>query len=558
VLGAEIYRLEARDRATLRYAAVLGMTFTTELLTELIEAAGLGGLVALSPLSKFVEADPDEGWRFKHMLVRDVAYAGLPYKVRRQLHERAGTIIEASAVDSEDVADRLAMHFFHAGDLARSWTHSRIAARRAHARYAYATAIDFYRRAIESAKGCDDVGWHDLATVYELLGDVYDLAGKATEAVEAYREARRRFKGDADARAAAMLKEAGLLQRTGAYVKSDRVVSEARRELAGVDGARAQALRARLASRRAFTHYLTGHHHQAVQWSATGVEEAKASGDDSALAFAYTVRHLACRHAGVAEDQPFGELALEMYRRVGDLRMQGHALNNLAISAMQDGRWDASAENLLQAAEIFARIGDTANEANARYNLADLYIRQRRYEQAGPLLKQAGRAAHEVDDPELVALVIRESGRAETRLGHLDNALRLLADARAQLLELGLTHEMTLIDSAEAEAALRSGDPDHAVALMEHAIASTASATDGLLGHLHRILGEALLGAGRREEARAAFEASLVDSTTGDGGLERALSQLRMAQSGWLPEDDAAEMRRDGLRVLERLGVVAY
>ena len=67
-------------------------------------------------LGEFLRSD-DGGWVwFRHHLVRDVAYEGLPYSVRRELHERvAESIVErVGADDGGDAAALLSLHFSRA------------------------------------------------------------------------------------------------------------------------------------------------------------------------------------------------------------------------------------------------------------------------------------------------------------------------------------------------------------------------------------------------------------------------------------------------------------
>ena len=47
-------------------------------------------------LGEFVERDPEVAgaFRFRHALIRDAAYEGLPFKRRRDLHGRVAEVIE--------------------------------------------------------------------------------------------------------------------------------------------------------------------------------------------------------------------------------------------------------------------------------------------------------------------------------------------------------------------------------------------------------------------------------------------------------------------------------
>jgi tetratricopeptide (TPR) repeat protein len=433
-----------------------------------------------------------------------------------------------------------------------------MAGRRAQGQYAYTAAIGFLERAIESG-GASGAPPDEVAAVHEALGDVRDIAGFSRDAVVAYRRARPYRRGDPIGLATLMLKEAGVHQRLGAFVTSLRLLSHARGVLAGAAGADADAVRSRLATRYAFGKYRQGDRHAALRWSEVGVHEARASGDQDALAYAYNTRHLACIQAGVAEDEPYGELALAISERVGDLRMQAHCLNNLAISAMQDGHWDRSAAQLDRAADIFRRIGDTANEANAQYNRADLLIRQRRFTEAEPLLAAALRAAQAADDQELVALVARETGRVLAGEGRVHEALARFDAALASFSELGLPLELIGLETALADCLTDAGDVDRAISVANEAVARAEELhAESLLAAVHRVRGRALLAAGRDDDARAAFEEGLHCSDGGDGRHEYALNILGLARLAQLHgQPEATRLFSESHRILDALGVVS-
>lgn len=560
VLTSELDRLEPDDRTVLRFASVIGTKFSEPMLREMLVASGSAAIDPdLHRLGGFVHIDRDGGWAFRHTLVRDVAYGGLPYRLRRQLHDHAGRVLEATLSDRSEISERLSLHFFHAGDYERAWVYSRMAGRRAHGQYAYTAAIEYYERAIESGRAAGTAP-RELAEVLEALGDVCDVAGFSRAAVGAYRRGRPYRRDDPLGRAELILKEAGLHQRMGAFVTSLRLLAHARSLLPDNDNAgnRLVATRSRLATRYSFGKYLQGDHEAAMRWSELGVREARASGDADALAYAYNTRHLACIHAGVAQEEAYGELALAAYEQLGNLRMQAHCLNNLAINALHDGEWDRSAALLERAAVIFSRVGDTANEANAAYNHADLLIRQRRFADAVPLLDAALRAARAADDRELVALVMRESGRAAAGLGRPEAALASFDEARSGFTELGLTRELLDVEEATAECFLQAGSYDRAVELADMALLRAAELhAASALAALHRIRGFALLAQGLYGDARIAFEAGLRSPIGGDGRREYALNLLGMAQAAARDGNpDTADPTDEATRILDGLGVL--
>ena len=554
LLTSDVDRLEPDDRTVLRYAAVLGVRFSEPMLREMLVAGGAdaSAQVDLSRLTDFVQVDGPGTWRFRHALIRDVAYGGLPFRLRRRLHSRAARALEAAATREDDLSARLSLHYFHAGEHAGSWRHSRIAGAHARGQLAYVSAIEFFERALESGRACG-APEPELADVLEELGDVRDIAGFSAEAISSYRRARPYRGSDPVRRAALLLKEAGLHQRLGAFDTSLRIIAHARGVLRGVDGSAAAAVRSRLATRFAFAKYVQHEHAAAMRWSALGVSEARASGDHDALAYAFNTRHAACTRFGAVEEEPYGELALAMYEATGDLRMQAHCLNNLAIGAVREGRWSYSAELFSRAARLFERIGDTANEANVRYNTADLLIRQRRFADAEPLLTAALRAARAAGDRELVALVARESGRVLSGLGRHDEALVQFSLARQGFDELGLALETILLDGAAADRLIELGEAQAAVELAEDVVArAVAAQADGELAALHRVHGRALLAAGRRARAREALEFALRAPEGDDGRRTHALTVLDLAELA--PEWH--ERRTEAIEVLDALGVV--
>ena len=125
VLGAEIDALPRDARQVLRCAAVLGLSFRTEALELILRPDDIAlGAVVEAELRDFIESD-GERWRFRQALARDVAYEGLSYRRRRELHRRAGAATERLAQGRvEQVADLLARHYSEAQDVDLAWRYA--------------------------------------------------------------------------------------------------------------------------------------------------------------------------------------------------------------------------------------------------------------------------------------------------------------------------------------------------------------------------------------------------------------------------------------------------
>jgi tetratricopeptide (TPR) repeat protein len=461
--------------------------------------------------------------RFRHTLMRDVAYEGLPFSRRKQLHDQVGRSIEASSTTPESQCELLSLHFFHAGRFEKAWHYSVVAGERARAKFANGEAIDFFQRAVESARRSDGIPAHEVGTVLERLGDVRDLAGLPTGAVEAFRQARRFVRDDQVALATLMVKEARTYQRLGKVSQSLGIITRALHSLGGETTPEARRTRSMLATRYAWGRLTQGRHADALRWATLAAREAEDSADKATLAQAYNGLHAAHHYAGTPEDLPYARLALLAYEELGDLGGIGHSANNLGVRADDEGRWNEARELFERAGRSFRRLGDEANQANAVYNLGEMLVRQGRADEAEPLLTDVVRIARAVEDAELVALAMREHGRALAAVGRHDDALQQLDGARARFTALGATSELVAVGTAEAECLLLAGRDDEAFAALRGAEGVHADMLPDR--SVARLRGFLLLATGRPDEAREAFEYAAGSTDSADDAREAGFAQ---------------------------------
>ncbi len=92
LLAARIDRLEPAERAVLQRGSVEGRLFHRGGVGALLDDdVGLGGTLLALVRKEFVRPDRslypgDDGFRFNHVLIRDVAYASMPKELRSRLH----------------------------------------------------------------------------------------------------------------------------------------------------------------------------------------------------------------------------------------------------------------------------------------------------------------------------------------------------------------------------------------------------------------------------------------------------------------------------------------
>src|SRR6266508_1686358 len=181
LLTVQIDRLPLSDRTVLRYASVLGASFERGLLDAIVALErGIDDGV-WTRLSDFLSVDSTGTFRFRHALIRDVAYEGLPFRRRREIHARAGETIELWGGDrAREQAEVLSLHFYQAGRYQEAWEYSCLAADRAQAKYANGEAADFYRRALDAARRLGGLPAADTSQVMESLVDVAERGGTLT------------------------------------------------------------------------------------------------------------------------------------------------------------------------------------------------------------------------------------------------------------------------------------------------------------------------------------------------------------------------------------------
>jgi len=171
IIAARLDTLTPEEKALLQGAAVVGKVFWVGALAAVSDRPRdeIGeGLLRLER-KEFVRRERrssvagETAFVFRHVLVRDIAYAQIPRARRAETHRLAAGWLESLAGDrAEDLADLIAHHYLSAlqfaraaglalGDLPDRARHAlREAGDRALALSAYAAAVRFYREALAS------------------------------------------------------------------------------------------------------------------------------------------------------------------------------------------------------------------------------------------------------------------------------------------------------------------------------------------------------------------------------------------------------------------------
>jgi class 3 adenylate cyclase/tetratricopeptide (TPR) repeat protein len=568
LVAARIDRLPPGDRALLRWASVLGVSFSASLIADVLEgdASASAGSEAWDRLREFVERDPDvpAGFRFRHALIRDAAYDGLSYRRRRELHARVAEVDEARHPDPTEAAELLSLHAYRGEQWDKAWLYSVIAGRRAWAKFANVEAAQFYERALEAAGASGDVPPLEVAEVWEALGDARMRLGEYENAHGAYDGARRVAELPHVEEARLMQKEAIAIFRLNQHAQALEQLSEALRLLERAGGTAAGAQRARLLSWYAAVLQRQKQPQAVIDWCRRSIEEAQPSGARDALAHAYFLLDWAYVALGEPHEARYSADAIAIYEELGDLDRLAWVLNNLGGYTYLDGRWDDAIELAERARDTFRKIGDETHAMIAAVNIAEVRSDQGRTDEAGPVFVDVLEHRRGGGIPAEIAEAMSLLGRHQARVGNFAEAHALLEEARELYRSEGAEFELLTTEARLAECLVLERRSAEALAAADAALAQAEGVAGAsvVAAALHRHRGSALLQLDDRAGARAAFEASLATARAGgenygliSNDYEVALTLDALARLERADGTDAAlESERDA--ILTRLGVV--
>src|SRR3954447_18219450 len=558
IVTAQIDRLPPSDLRLLRYASVLGSSFTDDLVSDLLGADDEEiDRAAWRRLDEFVMPDGPGAHRFRHALMRDAAYDGLSFRRRRELHARVGDALRARAgEDDDEVSELLSMHYLFAQEHAFAWGYSVRAGERALARYANVDAAAYLERALSVAKKVDWLTAGPQIDARTSLGEVYERLGRYDDAKDAYQQARRLVTDDPVLEARMWLRESWLPERVGNYSLCVRLVNRALKSLEGVGGDEAAEMRAGLLGVIASHRYFQGRNRDAITWGMRAVEACQAIDHDLGLGQAYASLSLAYADTGDLRDsERYCELALAIFEKLEILEPQAQVLNNMGTFAYFGGRWNDAVELWDRGKELRLRTGDAVEAANGTNNVAEVLSDQGHLKDAEARFREALRVWKAAGYEQGVAYALANLGRVQYRDGRPDEGLPMLKEARAIFAEENFVGQVLETDTRIAECHVVAQRPEEALAVAEGALAVEAS-RDGLgqaRSALLRARGYALAQLGRTDEAEQALVQSLAAAREREADHEVAFTLCALVDVAGTLDEPRREERQ---LLLERLGIV--
>ena len=462
-LDAQVDALDPHARRVLRYASVLGRSFRREVINETLRIDDLHlDEATLGKLGQFLEADGPERLRFRNSMIRDAAYEGLAYRLRAKLHAAAGRAVEKLSKDLEADSDTLSLHFWRAGDDAKTWIYARMAGDRAAHAYANVEAATQYDRAWSAAAGAGASRDERLALLSSAI-EVQIGASLYRDAVTSCDRALTIAGDDPLLLSDFRLRRARVYSHQSRYNACLRDVTRAERALEGLP--RDEAVRRQLveiASQRSSVRQNQYRLREALARAEAFVDEARELWQVESLIMGLMIIDVTRFQLG---DPNIGENSREALRiaRAEGLQMRAADMANLLGGLeMLTGDWSGAEALWEESFDLCLKMGNVAGAGQSALSLAELHY-----------------------------------SRAD-----LDAAEAALADAQRLLISAGVSQPRHYADMLAARVALAQGRVEEAETAALAAGADLRDDSDGFAALEAAIVrAEALTRMGRPEEA---------------------------------------------------------
>jgi class 3 adenylate cyclase/predicted ATPase len=434
LLEARLDRLPSEERAALERAAVIGREFTAGAVASLSDAGRVASTLLSLVRRDLIEPDRsmipgDDGFRFRHVLIRDAAYAGLAKATRAEIHDRYADWIDQAMPDLDEIVGyHLEQAFRHRQELGdqdtalgtRAGERLARAGRRAAARSDLPGAVSLLTRAAAL-----------LPDSHSERREILPMLGTA-------------------------------LMRTGDFTRAERILDEAL-ESVRASGDRRLELRT-LVDRefvKAFTHPAESVE-EIVAVAEAAIPLLEELGDDLGLAKAWWLKsevHVnACRWGERADNI---ERALEHAKRAGDVGEQA-ALSALLCQALHYGPTPVS-EALRRCEELLTTLAeDRTLKAGVQSSMAALRAMEGDFDEARKLWNEARAVYEELGLRARRAGVSLVAAEIELLEGDLDEAVSILRWSCRTLEELGVLSVRSTIAAFLADALATTGAHDEA------------------------------------------------------------------------------------------------
>lgn len=387
VITARLDRLESLVRETIQVASVVGRRFQLDIIDGLTNSPDLSRQMDTLAAADLVLPDQvaaELAYLFKHTLTRDVAYEGILYARRRELHRRVAGRIERVYGDKlDDVLPVLARHYARAEEWEAATNYYLRAGTLAQAGYFNVEAAALYSAAIDLLPNLSAAPHSFVVELYERLGYVQLQAGEYPAALAAFASALEHL----SASTRPPVDEVARLHRHIATVHERRAEYDAAfehlNEALALLGEADSLERVRALLLGAGLHQRQGRPRETIAWAEHGLALAEVRASSQEQAHAHMLLGTAHRDLGINDKAiEASNRSIELYKQNNNLSMLSNVYNNLAILYSDMGRWIDSVALYQAAYDIKLNVNDIYGQALVLLNLGEVYRKMALLDQA--------------------------------------------------------------------------------------------------------------------------------------------------------------------------------
>ena len=459
-------------KVTLKVASIIGRVFPFSWLHGYYPSLGKEGTVKdqLAELSRLDltpldTPDPELAYLFKHIVTQEVAYESISYTTRAQLHELLALYLE-ERYPNDLLLDTLTFHYSRGNNVAKKREYLRKAGDAAKAAYANASALDYYKQALESSPSPQEA-----IDLHINTGMIHQLIGERKKAREYFQQA---------------LQLATASQRMPKIIESEirlavtwTVQAEYFQALEWLDKARAHAIQANDLNglcdaliEIGIVHWRLTNFDQSSDYLQQSVDLARRLGDKKREAYALSMlAQIRAQTGRISEARDIFEASLALAKEINDIRRIAGIANNYALTNYYEGNYEIAQKLLQESLEIVRNVGDKRGEALSLNNLGNIEYLKNDFESAKKFYEAALALGREMDDHYVHSLALSCLGLTLFRQGKFREAGSCYQESLALIQATGDKYSLSFLHCYIGLLALAENQLDKARASFREGLA---------------------------------------------------------------------------------------
>ena len=419
-------------------ASVWGSEIETEELTQL---SGFDRRSILTSLNEIFSQGlmqqsptPDKRrFRFVNNLTRRFIWNQIDTEKGKNLHQKAGEILEKKGLHREANAYELANHFYQAGDAKRALKFSLLAAQQAVRKCEHYQAIAQYTYALEIYDQVPTLSSKSKEDILENLADLFDLIGEPGKSLSIYEEALQIWnsKTSNHERPAAIYRKMGkIFEKMNEHDKALEFLEKSLQNFKTMSSLKHYS---RTLVNLGWVHLKKSEYERAIGRFGEALDVLQEDVTSKERGFALS--GLGSTHWALGDYSQaswYHRESLEVFRQIGDTKKVAECYGNLAIISRSRGE-------LRQAIEYFRKCVDLLETVQDHYRLSILYnnlslahLDLDHWDEALHCLSKACEFQEKVSDPVGLGLSYNNIGLINLRKGGLCRALEYFKNAIVQ------------------------------------------------------------------------------------------------------------------------------